>query len=330
MSDIIGVRNNNTIVPYTAATKRTKQISLTTGDIAAGTNFSSPANIVGNIICYADSSGNWKARVNVRLEGVVANNAASCLIGFPNLTFKARSTNFYQAVSVTIDSATYSGKDKRCYTSQGGSTIVVDWTDTIAGPNTVAFYVSFDVELNAEPTAYTTAANMEGVLPVDVYIAPATATSTGLVDTAAQSFAGPKTFTNGISLGNETLSVYDEGTFSATFDTGAMTGASSATVTVKYIKTGNTVILFFPDTRKTTTATNSTWSTSAATLPVSLTPAVDMYQPFTTLDNGGVPTSFSSLSIQTDRKISVARTANWSSGTANCGFLNCCVTYLLT
>ena len=39
----------------------------------------------------------------------------------------------------------------------------------------------------------------------------ASATSPGLVGTGAQTFAGVKTFNNGISLGNETLSVYDEG-----------------------------------------------------------------------------------------------------------------------
>lgn len=66
----------------------------------------------------------------------------------------------------------------------------------------------------------------DNVAAVDVYIPPASATEAGIVTTGAQSFAGVKTFTNGISLGNETLSVYDEGTWTPTLLSGGCSGTS--------------------------------------------------------------------------------------------------------
>lgn len=53
----------------------------------------------------------------------------------------------------------------------------------------------------------------------------ATGTQTGLVSTDAQTFAGVKTFSNGIAFSNETLSVYDQGTF-----TPALSGDASGEV----------------------------------------------------------------------------------------------------
>lgn len=61
----------------------------------------------------------------------------------------------------------------------------------------------------------------------------------GLVSTSAQSFAGVKTFTSGISLGNETLSVYDEGTWTPVQATDALSSATG-----KYIKIGNLAFIW--------------------------------------------------------------------------------------
>jgi hypothetical protein len=82
------------------------------------------------------------------------------------------------------------------------------YVNNISGSTATVTYVAItgSVLLNAEPTwaslGTTAAAALEGVLPVDVYIAPATATSAGLVDTQAQSFAGNKTLTGFTSLGS--------------------------------------------------------------------------------------------------------------------------------
>jgi hypothetical protein len=55
---------------------------------------------------------------------------------------------------------------------------------------TTARHASGDVELNAEPTTYTTAANMEGVVAADVYIPPASAGIQGLVNNLAGNTLG--------------------------------------------------------------------------------------------------------------------------------------------
>jgi len=59
-----------------------------------------------------------------------------------------------------------------------------------------------------------------GAAPV-ISMAAAAAGVAGYVSTAAQTFDGVKTFTNGVSLGNENLTVYDEGTWTPGFATWA-------------------------------------------------------------------------------------------------------------
>jgi len=70
----------------------------------------------------------------------------------------------------------------------------------------------------------------------------ASGTQRGLVTTAAQSFAGVKTFTNGISLGNETLGVYDEGTWTPAYQTSnADQNVTYTTQTGYYTRIGRVV-----------------------------------------------------------------------------------------
>lgn len=63
-----------------------------------------------------------------------------------------------------------------------------------------------------------------------------------VLTSGAQSVAGVKTFTDGISLGNETLTVYDEGDWTPAlrFGTGT-TGITYTTQTGKYTRIGNRV-----------------------------------------------------------------------------------------
>jgi hypothetical protein len=103
------------------------------------------------------------------------------------VTFAA---GIYQAVSsflVGTGNATYGAR-----TSENAATIVTYH----ASSDETQYAVSGDVILASEPSWAT--ANMEGVVAADVYIAPATATSAGLVDTQAQTFAGVKTFNDGV------------------------------------------------------------------------------------------------------------------------------------
>ena len=69
----------------------------------------------------------------------------------------------------------------------------------------------------------------------------------GYVSTSAQTFDGVKTFTNGISLGNENLTVYDEGTWTPDYAVaGQAWSTAPTTVYATYVRVGKmvTVTLF--------------------------------------------------------------------------------------
>ena len=72
------------------------------------------------------------------------------------------------------------------------------------------YQLSGDVQLESEPTW--AAANMEASTQADIYIEPASATKSGLVNTSAQSFAGLKDFTEGVDVASVAGSFYEEGT----------------------------------------------------------------------------------------------------------------------
>jgi len=322
-TNTLGIRNGNQIIPYGSTTRQTKVITNATSSeiVLAGAGITT-FNITGSqLLAYRDSGNNWRLRFNVRVVLVAIGSART----IATITFQGAYAVIFASARQAVSAVEISN-----LTPATAQTEISDGVVTIshASYSSNGYQISGDVALASEPTW--ASANMEGAVNASVYIPAASATETGLVSTAAQTIAGVKTFTNGISLGNETLNTYDEGTFSATFDTGAMTGASAATVTVKYIKIGNTVTLLFPDTRKSATADNSTWSTSAVALPLTLTPVVDIYIPFITLTTGVIDATVSRVAIQQDRKLVIAKSANWVNGTANCGFLNGCVTYLLT
>jgi len=134
-----------------------------------------------------------------------------------------------------------------------------------------------DVELNAEPTTYTTAANMENVLSSDIYILPATSANAGLVDLNAQNFAGLKIFNDGLRLddaaGQTTLDYYCNTALSSfTTITGAGTSPSG-----KFLATrvGNMVTLSF----RVTTGSGSPGGviTISADLPAAYRPLNEMW-----------------------------------------------------
>ena len=107
------------------------------------------------------------------------------------VVFKA-TTNLYQAVP--FNSSNYGGTG---YTTYNAATI----TMTHPSSDDNDYSVLGDVELNAEPTW--AAANMEGVVAVDVFVPEATATVAGIVGTGAQTIAGDKTLTGFTSLGGD-------------------------------------------------------------------------------------------------------------------------------
>lgn len=69
------------------------------------------------------------------------------------------------------------------------------------------------------------------------------ATGTAVLLTEAQTITGVKTFSNGINLGNETLSVYDEGTFvPVVADASSAGNTATGTFAGRYVKIGKVVI----------------------------------------------------------------------------------------
>jgi hypothetical protein len=177
----LGIMGNNVIVPYMATTKRTKAIALTSSDVAAGANLSNLSFKVGYIIIHADSAGNWFAEGNFSLTVDYA-SASSWVLNIPNLVCKTGS-GYYQEVSLQSSVGVF----LNVYAS--GSAITIESTGNLSG-NAKYTFVAFRLALNAEPTTYTIAANMEGILAADVYIAPASAGIAGLVNNVAGNTAG--------------------------------------------------------------------------------------------------------------------------------------------
>ena len=164
----LGIRNSNIIVPYTAATKRTKQVDLT----ISATNFVNTRSVG---VAYADSNGVWRLSFNASLKG---NGSVGSVTGVTftvtGVVFKS-GTDVYQPLSV-FQSNSLAGQ---AITTPGASTFTYNNPGSI-DLSSRAVDVSGDVELNAEPSW--AAANMEGVVAVDVYIPPASATALGLAN----------------------------------------------------------------------------------------------------------------------------------------------------
>lgn len=235
MSNIIGVRNNSTIVPYSAATKRTKTISVTNDAhiVLSGTSISNSVITRAAIMAYADSLGNWRLRFNIRLSCTSSGVRTEATVTFAStyaVTFKNVS-NYFQEVGVSCTDAI----SIFAAANPGAATITINHTSS----NQASYKLSGDIELDSKPSWAD--ANMEGVTAVDVYIEPASATEVGLVTTGAQTFAGVKTFSSGISLGNEKLDVYDEGSFTV-ISQGPWT-ATTQNLSFRYVRIGKQVTI---------------------------------------------------------------------------------------
>jgi len=160
----LGIRNSNIIVPYTAATKRTKWISVTDAGhiVLSGANISNSAINRAAVMAYADSLGNWHLRFNIRLTCTSAGVRTSATVTFAStyaVVFK-NTAGFFQDVGVSCTTLI----SILASTDPNAATISISH----ASSSEASYKLSGDVELNAEPTW--AAANMEGALPVDVYI----------------------------------------------------------------------------------------------------------------------------------------------------------------
>ena len=214
----LGIRNSNTIIPLTATTKETKWLSVTdpTHITLTGTGITTSAITRAVVKAYADSLGNWHLRFNmhvVRATGSGARTTATVTFASTYAVVFKNTTNFYQ--TVTAATGNYACM---AYANYNAGTVTINHT---SGDES-AYDVFGDVELNAEPTW--AAANMEGVVAVDVFIPSAAAGIQGLVDNTSGNTGGTPILgkTDGVAvaagyvgqiitapLSNGTLSVSD-------------------------------------------------------------------------------------------------------------------------
>jgi hypothetical protein len=185
-----GSPSGNVLVPVANLQKRTKQLDINAAITSSSGTISTKTAVA---IFYADSSGNWRMRANIDIMYASEENLSSAYLIF------ATGANFssspaIQPMAEMVFNA--SGATQACKMYAQGATNRIYFYTT----STTIKYVriSCDVALAAEPTTYTTAANMEGAPNVAAYIPSASASTAGLVDLAAQTFAGAKTFSSSI------------------------------------------------------------------------------------------------------------------------------------
>jgi hypothetical protein len=236
----IGIRSGNVIVPYVSTTKRTKEMDFTASGLitGAGTNTNSWGTFRAVAVAYADSTGKW--RLNFNISGLCASTgvhtgyvitfSSTAVVVFKNTSAFFQPVTPYLAINNNVGVA---------YVNPNTADIYINH----ASYGESYYAVSGDVELESEPTW--AAANMEGVIAADVYIAPASGATPGIVDNLAQHFHGVKDFGDGIKLNTgDTLSTYAVNTWTPIV---TLVGGSGNTVPVyttnlgRYTRIGNRV-----------------------------------------------------------------------------------------
>lgn len=220
-------------------------------------------------------------------------------------------------------------------------------------PNVTSFVTAqFNYAINAPAVGTTLPLSIDGSAIVSgtvgaTYLPVASNTASGIVSTSTQTFAGAKTFNSSIVIGGNTTSdanlgtissvsnsAYYEGSFVANFNAGIANSTNN--VTIKYIRTGNLVVLNIPSLKITAASTNYFVETPNGTLPSLLRPVADTNTCATmVLDNniyylGGYWLLYNSgyLSFRNHRTNGAA--TNWTLNTLNCGFPATWVCYTLT
>jgi hypothetical protein len=235
----IGIRSGNVIVPYVSTTKRTKELNISSGV----TSNPAASTVEVSAIFYADSAGKWRMNFTGQVE--YAAQADLSGDGTAYLTF-ATGSNFAttpSAQGVVMDALNDALANQVVVCQSAASSNRLSFY----GSSTTIRYLRFsgDVLLVGEPTTYTTAANMEGVIVADVYIPPASGATPGIVDNLAQHFHGVKDFGDGIKLNTgDALSTYVVNTWTPIV---TLVGGSGNTVPVyttnlgRYTRIGNRV-----------------------------------------------------------------------------------------
>jgi hypothetical protein len=153
----------------------------------------------------------------------------------------------------------------------------------------------------------------------------ASGATAGVVDGNAASWAGVKTFSDGVKYATTggtatTLNYYEEKTFTnQAFAFNGTGGASGDTKTITVSKLGKVVTLYVPALTG-TSRTTSTELKASAFLDSRFRPANDQQFPCVSQENGTVTTGY--LRVETDGSVSVTKTVTstaWGTGVASCG-----------
>jgi hypothetical protein len=230
-----------------------------------------------------DSASKWHMRLNI--VGSLSSTTTNVTITVANVVFKDISTYSYQSLYGVLTEAGVANRAiEVCRADGGASTISV-----ASAGNFNRISVSGDVELNAEPTTYTTAANLEGNANVAAYIPSASASTAGLVDTTTQTFEGVKTFKSGLycddAAGQSILNYYATESFSGK----TITGVVSGTLSGQFARVGNVATMVIDATGNLTA--NAAGISVADCIPAGYRPPADILMVGTNYVSGAYQTS---------------------------------------
>lgn len=176
------------IVPIQNILKRTKQLDITVTSAQAGW-----ATTYAKAVFYADSNGAWRMDFNLRGSFTVVGG------GLTSLTVSIQSVKAAtQAVSGWIGASPV-GNHLYAYIATNGNNSDISIAAS-SNSNAEITYVSGTVYLTAEPTTYTTPANLEVPGDVVAYIPNADASNPGLLSTSAQTKTGLMTFADSVDI----------------------------------------------------------------------------------------------------------------------------------
>jgi hypothetical protein len=155
MSQISTIRGNNLIIPYTAATRKTKQVSNTVLSITGNNGWNT---IAASAMAWADSSGKWYLQLTA---AATSSGAGSIYCDVTGIVFK-NTSNYRQSFS-TGDGST--GNTGLGYVLENGNRI---YMSSSSGSNGYWFITGIIFELESKPTWAD--ANLDGLVEADIYI----------------------------------------------------------------------------------------------------------------------------------------------------------------
>ena len=187
----VGKLAGNAIVPYSQSTKRTKEITLTATTVDGSTI--SLQEIIG--YAYADSADKWWLEVTGRITITTTEANLKFTLSGIQVRNIVNSVNSYWTTGTAAGNVGIAGG---VYSFEHDHATTPSWIQLTPASSQSTFAFDSRIPLESKPTWAD--ANMEASTQADIYVEPASATQSGLVNTSAQSFAGLKDFTQGVDV----------------------------------------------------------------------------------------------------------------------------------